>query len=56
MKVLTSFSIIIELLIGFRNSSGPLMHKEYDFQNAELTSRISTLSEKQIFFPSSRNI
>ena len=49
MRVLTSFTIILEFLIGFRNSSGLLMHKKCDFRNAELPSRISTLSKKQIF-------
>ena len=48
MRVLTSFAIVLEFLIGFRNSFGLLMHKECDFRNAEPTSRISSLSEKQI--------
>ena len=57
MRVLVSFAIVPEFLIGFRNSSGVLMHKITDFRNAELTSRISsTLSEKQVFFPSSVKI
>ena len=49
MRVLTSFAIVIEFLIGFRNSSGLLMQKICDFRNAELTSRIFILSEKNFF-------
>ena len=49
MRVLTLFVLVLEFLIGFRKSSGLLMHKICDFRNAELTSRISTISEKQIF-------
>ena len=49
MRVLTSFAIVLEFLIGFRNSSRLAMLRKCDFRNAELTSRISTLSEKQIF-------
>ena len=56
MRVLTSFAIVLEFLICFRNSSSLLMYKKCDFQNAELTSRISTLSEKQKFSPSSGKI
>ena len=56
MRVLTSFAIVIEILIGFSNSSGLLMHKICDFRNMEITSRIFTLSEKQIFFLSSGKI
>ena len=56
IRVLTSFAIVLEFLIGFRNSSGLYMHKKCDFRNAKLTSRISTLSGKQIFFLSSGKI
>ena len=51
MRILTSFAIVLEFLIGFRKSSGLLMHKKCYFRNTELTSRISTLSEKQFLFP-----
>ena len=49
MRVLTLFAIVVEFLIGLDKSSGFLMNKKCDFRNAEITSRISTLSEKQIF-------
>ena len=49
-RVLTLFTIDLEFLIGFKNSSSLLMHKKFDFRNAELTLSISTLLEKQIFF------
>ena len=32
MRVLTSFAIVLEFLIGFRNSSGLLMHKNAIFE------------------------
>ena len=49
IRVLTSFVIVLEFLIGLRKISCLLMHKICDFWNLKLTSRISTLSEK-IFF------
>ena len=55
MGVLTSFAIVLEFLIGFRNSSGLLMHKECDVRNAELTSRTYTVLENSILHYKGRN-
>ena len=48
MRILTSFAIVLEFLIGFKNSSGLLMHKIWDFRIAKIH---ASPHNKANFFP-----